>query len=125
GGAQEDEATDGSARIFEARASPPDRLGDGNDGLVLTDDPFLQSLLHVEQAARFFFGDAHDRDDRPHRNDVRDVFRSHLLALLLLLALPTGFERLDLRTQLSLTAAELRGQLVLLGADRRVFLALD
>ena len=49
GGTQEDERTDGSARVLDAGAGSHDRIGDELDRLVLADDPLMQLLVEVEK----------------------------------------------------------------------------
>ncbi len=49
GGAEEQEAADRPVRVPQAGAGPAHRLGDGDDRLVLADDPLVQELLQPHQ----------------------------------------------------------------------------
>ena len=51
GRAQEDERADGPLGVLQAGARAADGLGDGDDGLVLADDPLVQLVLHAEAAS--------------------------------------------------------------------------
>jgi len=46
---QEDKATDGPSRVLESGPSTPDRIGYGDDGLLLADDALAQIVLHPKQ----------------------------------------------------------------------------
>ncbi len=47
--AEEDERTNRALGVLQSGARSPDGLGDGLDGLVLADDPFVENLLHIQQ----------------------------------------------------------------------------
>src|ERR1041384_96798 len=47
-----DERSNRTGRIFQARASAADRVGNGMDSLILTDDALMQACFHVQK----FFG---------------------------------------------------------------------
>ena len=48
-GTQEQEPSRRAPGIFQARASPSDRIGHRLDGLTLANDALVQYLLHVQQ----------------------------------------------------------------------------
>ncbi len=75
GGAEEDEGADRALGIFQARARAAHRFGNRHDRFILPDDALVQFFFHVHQARRFFAGDLRDRDARPHRHHLGDVFR--------------------------------------------------
>ena len=52
---KEEKTADGLARIFETRATAPDRLRDRVDRALLADDAFRERMLEIEQVARLFF----------------------------------------------------------------------
>ena len=56
-GAQEDERTAGTARIFERGTGAADGLGHRVHRLVLPDDARLEHVLAVEKATRLVFGE--------------------------------------------------------------------
>ncbi len=83
--AEEDERADGFARVVEPRPRTPHGIRNGGDGLLLTDDPFVEFFLHVKQF--FAFGGQHPRhgNPRPARNHLGDVlcidfFLNHRIA---------------------------------------------
>ena len=63
-----------------ARAA--DRLGDGDDRLLLADDALVELVLHADQLLRLGLGQLEDRDARPHRDDVRDLLLADLRLVL-------------------------------------------
>ena len=50
-GPEEDEAAERAVRVLQSRARAPDRVGDGDDGLVLADDALVQPLFHAARAS--------------------------------------------------------------------------
>ena len=79
GGAQEDEAADGPARVLEPGARPAHGVGDGRDGLVLADDALVQALLHVDELGLLALHEAGHGDARPRGHDAGDVVGVDLL----------------------------------------------
>ncbi len=73
GGAEEDEAADGTVGVLEAAAGAQDGLGDGGDGVVLTDDALVKLAFEVEELVHFAFEQARDRHAGPAADDVGDV----------------------------------------------------
>ncbi len=63
--AEEEERTDGPARILQPGPGAADRVGHGLDGLVLADDPLVKALLHVQELGRLALQQLRDRDARP------------------------------------------------------------
>ena len=61
------------------RARAAQRAGDRLDRLVLADDPFVQTLLHVHQLLGFALHQTADRDTGPARDDLGDVVGVDLL----------------------------------------------
>jgi hypothetical protein len=83
--AQEHEAPERAVRILQPRTSPPDRVGDRVDGLVLADDAVVEAFLHVHQLLDLAFHQPGDGNVRPLADHVGDVF---LVDLFLQHALP-------------------------------------
>ena len=123
-GPEEDERAGRALRVLDARACAADRARDRLDRLFLADDALVQLVLHPREAGGLGLGQLEDRDARPHRDDVGDLFLAHfgLLGLGLVLA-PVLFELALLLRQLALLVAQRRGLLELLVLDR-VFLVL-
>src|SRR5205823_1268582 len=82
GRTDEEEDTDGPARILQAGASATDRPGDRRDCDVLSDDAAVEGLLHLQELLRLFLGELPYRNARPHRNDLGDVLVGDLGTLL-------------------------------------------
>ena len=78
GGTEEQEAADGPVRVAEPGPGPPDRLGDGRDGLVLADDPLVQVLLEPQQPVLFFLGELGDGYPGRAGDHLGDVGRGYL-----------------------------------------------
>ena len=103
GGPGEDEGTTGPLRVLQAGPGPPDRLGEGLHGLVLTDDPLVQLGLHPQQSRGLLLGQLEDGDSGGRRQDLGDEFlvdlgdHVHVAGLPLLLALGLRGEQLLLR----------------------------
>src|SRR3990170_4677424 len=57
--------------LSPARAA--DRLRDGLDSRLLTDDALVQLVLHPHQLLRLGLGELEHRDAGPHRDDVGDL----------------------------------------------------
>ena len=74
GGAEEEEAADGALGVLEAGAGAADRLGDGDDGLLLADDAAVDVLLHVQETLDLLDGHVRHGDARPHADDFGDLF---------------------------------------------------
>src|SRR5262249_61814971 len=70
---EEEERADGPVRVRQAGASPPHRVGDGSDRLVLADDAPSKPLLHLEELLRLALEQSRDRDAGPLRDGGRDV----------------------------------------------------
>ena len=105
--AEEDKRADRSTRVLRASPRPADRLGDHRDRLVLTLDPVVERLFHLEEPARLLLGDPHHRDAGPHRDHVRDVLGRHHRLVGALLGLPAGLDLLQLGAELRLLVAVL------------------
>ena len=108
--------------ILDARARAADRLGDGDDRLVLADHALVQLLLHADELLRLGLGELEDRDARPHRDDVGDLLLADLGLLDLLGAAPLLLELALLLRELALLVAQVRGLLELLRLDRLLLL---
>ena len=72
-GPQEHEYTNGPTRILEPRAGTAHGLRQRFDRLVLPHDTVVDRFLHLQQALGFLRRDLHQRNARPHRDDLRDV----------------------------------------------------
>src|SRR5207244_281625 len=123
-GAEEDERAGRALRILDPGARAADRLGDGDDRLVLADHALVQLVLHADQLLRLGLGQLEDGDSRPHRDDVGDLLLPDLRLLLALVLAPALLELALLLRQLALLVAEARRLLELLRLDRR-FLVLS
>jgi hypothetical protein len=86
-----------------ARPSPPHRVRDGGDGLVLADDAPVQPLLHLEQLLDLALDEPADRDAGPPADDVGDVVGVDLL----LQHLAGGLERRERRLAIFQVGLEL------------------
>ncbi len=73
GGAEEDEAADGTVGILQAGAGADDGLGHGGDGFVLADDALVQLLFQVQQLLHFAFQQAGDGNAGPAADHLGDV----------------------------------------------------
>ena len=73
GGTQEDKAATGTTRILERRAAAAHGLGNGLDGLVLTDDARLEHAFGLQQAAALALGERGNRHARGHGHDVGNL----------------------------------------------------
>src|ERR1700730_14322967 len=125
GGPRKENGADRPPRVLEARPSPPDRLRDGLDGLVLADHPLVQLCLHPQQAGRLFLDESGERDAGPRRHDGGDVLLGHLGDGLAQPVTPgLLLERVLLLELLLLLAESGRGLVVLLG-DRVLLLGLQ
>ena len=111
--------------ILDPGARAADRLRDGDDRRVLADHPLVQLLLHADEALRLGFGELEDRDARPHRDDVGDLFLADLGLLGLLRVAPLVLELALLLRQLALLVAQRGGLLELLALDRGFLVLAD
>ena len=125
GRAEEDERAGRALRVLDAGARAADRLGHGDDRLVLADDALVELLLHPDELLRLGFRELEDRDARPHGDHVGDLFLADLRLLLVGLVAPLLLELLLLLRELALLVAELRGLLVLLRLDRAFLVGAD
>src|SRR5262245_6300338 len=124
-GAEEDERAGRALRILDPGPRAADRLGDGDDRLVLADDALVELVLHPDQPLRLGLGQLEDRDPRPHRDDVGDLLLADLRLVGRLLGLPAVLELALLLGELPLLVAQARGLLELLRLDRLFLLAAD
>ena len=74
GRAEEHEAAERPVGILQPGTRATNRVRDGVDGLVLSDDALVQPLFHVQQFLDFAFHHPADRDVRPPADDLGDVF---------------------------------------------------
>src|SRR6266540_3777559 len=79
GRAEEDERADRAVRVLQTRASPPQRVRDGGNCLVLADDALVQALLHVDQLLGLALEQPRDGDPGPAGDDLGDVVLVDLL----------------------------------------------
>ncbi len=72
--AEEYERTDRAARVVEAGTRTADCIGDGRDGVVLSDDTSVKLVFKMQEL--FFFTLHHlvDGNACPARHDIGDVF---------------------------------------------------
>src|SRR5215207_213898 len=123
--AEEDERAGRPLRVLDPGAGATDRLGDGDDGLLLADHALVQLVLHADQLLRLGLGELEDRDARPHRDDVRDLLLADLALLGVLVGAPVLLELALLLRQLALLVAQRRGLLELLRLDRGLLVLAD
>ena len=79
GGAQEDERTARTLRVLESGTSTTDGLADRLDGVLLTDDPLVEFVLHAQQAGGLLFGELVDGNTGPQREHLGDGFLIDLI----------------------------------------------
>src|SRR5450830_959965 len=79
GGAQEDEAADGTAGVRHTRARPLNGRGDGMDCLLLADDALCKTFLEVDQPGHLGLHHAGHRDTGPAADDLRDLLFGYRL----------------------------------------------
>src|SRR5262249_25019798 len=79
-GSKEDERADRPVRVLEPRARAPYGVSDCSHGLVLTNNPEVQSLLHAEELLALALEELVDRHSGPPRDDLVDVLGPDLLA---------------------------------------------
>src|SRR5437773_2347763 len=75
---EEDERTDGPPGALQTGALPPRGAGQGGDRFILTHDPLVQKILHLEEPLRLLLLHGGDRDASPFRDDFLDVLLRHL-----------------------------------------------
>ncbi len=78
GGTQEQEGTDGTARILQAGPAPPDRPGHGLHRRVLSHDPLLQEFVQPSEPLALSVLQLLHGDPGPFGDDFRHVLRRHL-----------------------------------------------
>src|SRR5207244_5138685 len=97
-----------SLRVLDPRARAPNRLRDGDDRRILTDDALVELVLHADELLRLGLGELEHGDAGPHRDDVGDLVLADLRLLLVRLIAPVLLELLLLLRELALLVAELR-----------------
>ncbi len=78
GGPQEEERPDRPPGILQPGPGPADRIAHSLDGLVLSDDPLVQPIFHLEELTHLPFQQPADRDPGPLADDLSDIFRVDL-----------------------------------------------
>src|SRR4029077_15063266 len=73
GGAEEEETSDGTRRIFESGAAAANGASEGRDGFVLADDALVQFGLDAQEFLLLVFLDGGDGDTGPAGDDFLDV----------------------------------------------------
>src|SRR5262245_53207574 len=129
--AEEDERADGAVRILKASARATHRVRDGFDGLLLSDHALRQLFVELREPFAFALEHSRNRNTRPARDHLGDVFRRDLLLQVLRASLGAG----ELTLGLFQLPLELRDEAVgdlgrfrqialsrrLLGFDARLF----
>src|SRR6187399_2027236 len=95
---EEQERTDRTAGVAEARARAAHGVRDGSEGRVLPDHAPAEVLLHPEELLHLALEHFRDGDARPFRDDRGDVFVRHLFTqvrTLFLNASELGAQRFD------------------------------
>ncbi|GBD46468.1 hypothetical protein HRbin41_01295 [bacterium HR41] len=90
---------------------------------MLADHALVELVLHAHQLLRLGLGELEDRDARPHRDDVGDLFLADLRPLAFFARAPLLFQLALLLGELALLVAQVGGFLELLRLDRRFLLA--
>lgn len=85
---EEDKRTDRSFRVFKTYSASSDSLCDCSYSLALTDNSFVENILHVKKSFAFFLSKLNNRDTCPFGNNLCDILGSYLTAVTLLLFLP-------------------------------------
>ena len=80
GRTEEQERADRPARIGKTRPRTPDRVRDGDDGLVLADDALADRVFHVQELLLLALEHLRDRDAGPLGHDLRDLLLGHVVA---------------------------------------------
>ena len=83
GRAEQGESADGTPRIFQVRAGPTEGLAKGRHRLALANNDLGHLALDCEQTLHLPLFHALERDARPLRNDVENIFFIHLHPLFL------------------------------------------
>ena len=119
GGAEEEEGADRALWILQAGAGTDDGIGDGLDGLVLADDPFVENLVEAEELFLFALQKAGDGDAGPAGDNLADFLGGDFLAdelgfagFALVLFFTRRFGRLELLFELRKLAVLEFGHLV-------------
>ena len=76
-GPQEQEGADGPVGILQAGARTPHGIGDGDDRLVLADDPPAQRIFHMEELLALALQHLVDGNAGPARDDGGDLALAH------------------------------------------------
>ena len=125
GRAGEDERATGAARVLQAGAGAPDGLGERLDGVVHADDPLVQLVLHVEQAAGLLLGQLEHGDAGRGGEHLGDQLLVDLGDDVHVAGLPLDLALGLLVAQVLLVVAQPRGLLEVLPVDGRLLLAHD
>ena len=121
---EEDERAHRPVGVVDTQAGPPDRLGDADDGRLLSHDAAPQSVLHVKQLLGLLHGEGSDRDAGPGGDDLFDVPPRDLLGRVAPLG-SLGLRPLDLFLELDLPLAQEDGLFEVLVRDRLLHLLDD
>ena len=78
-GTHEDEGTNRTFGILQARTATPNSIADGGDGLVLTHHTLVQFVFEVQQLLALALHHLVDRDTRPTRDDFSHVVGADFL----------------------------------------------
>ena len=95
-GADEDERTDRSVRVFEPRAGAADRLCNGGNSFLLPDHPLVQLILEMQKPLALLLGELDDGNTRPARDDFGDILRADRRVAFAAVFLPVGADGFDL-----------------------------
>ena len=129
GRTEEQEGTEGSVRILDARTGAQDGLGDLFHGLVLADNPLVQDILQVEELLALAFHELGDGDAGPAADNPGDLFFGNLVpqeAVLTLALLGDSLFLLQILLQLRQFAIlQFRGAVQIVGALRLLDLGID
>ena len=80
GRAEEQERSDRTVGVADAGPRTTHRVGDGDDGLALTDQPLAEALLHLQQLLALALQQPADRNAGPRADHLGDVGGRHLFA---------------------------------------------
>ena len=125
GGAGEDEGATGALGVLQAGTGAADRLRQGLDGLVLTDDALVELGLHVKELGGLGLGQLDHRDAGGHGQDLGDERLVDLGDLVEVAGLPGLLLGGALVGQAALVVAQGGGALEVLVVDGRLLLPFD
>ena len=118
---EEQEGTCRTPGIFQTDAPAPDCSCNRFDRFILSDNPFMQGVFHMEQAFTFIFGHALYRDSRPSGHNRRYILCINRTVLTVLFTASVLFQ-FHLFTVIFFNVAQFCGGLEILTGNGGVFI---